>query len=114
MAGLKDGIFVEKLGSFLQKKLEEAHQTNNKSLIHIIESQYLIDSREGDNTPENNRRHYEAETFPLFEGKPLKGLPDDEDLAIYEMLPSGDFILETPGVEPSQVTNGSIISKHPL
>jgi len=74
MAGLKDGIFVEKLGSFLQKKLEEAHQTNNKSLIHIIESQYLIDSREGDNTPENNRRHYEAETFPLFEGKPLKGL----------------------------------------
>jgi len=35
-----------------------------------------------------------------LQGKPLSGFPGDEGMAIYEMLPSGDFILETPGVEP--------------
>ncbi len=36
-----------------------------------------------------------------LQGKPLSGFPGDEGMAIYEMLPSGDFILETSGVEPS-------------
>ena len=31
-----------------------------------------------------------------LQGKPLSGIPDDKGIAIYEMLPSGDFILETP------------------
>lgn len=62
----------------------------------------------------NNFRSLPEHAVVHIQGKPLNGLPDDEDLAIYEMLPSGDFILETPEAEPSQITNGSIISKHPL
>jgi lysine 2,3-aminomutase len=74
VAGAKGGVFVEKLGPFLKKKLEEARKANNKSLIHAIESQYLVDPREGTASLEQNRRHYEAETMPQFEGQPLKGL----------------------------------------
>jgi lysine 2,3-aminomutase len=74
VAGAKGGVFVEKLGPFLKKKLEEARKANNKSLIHAIESQYLVDPREGAISLEHNRRHYEAETAPEFEGQPLKGL----------------------------------------
>ena len=74
MAGVKGGVFIEKLGPFLKKKLEEAHKANNKSLAHSIESQYLVDPKEGAVSLEKNRRHYEAETVPQFEGQPLKGL----------------------------------------
>ena len=34
-----------------------------------------------------------------LQGKPIVGIPEDEDIPIYEMLPSGDFILNTPQVE---------------
>ena len=34
-----------------------------------------------------------------LQGKPIVGIPEDEDIPIYEMLPSGDFILKTPQVE---------------
>ncbi len=34
-----------------------------------------------------------------LQGKPIVGIPGDEDIPIYEMLPSGDFILNTPQVE---------------
>ena len=31
-----------------------------------------------------------------LQGKPLSDMPSGEDISVYEMLPSGDFILETP------------------
>ena len=74
MAGVKGGVFVEKLGPFLKKKLEEAYKTNNRSQVLAIESQYLVDEREGTVPLQKNRRHYEAETAPQFEGQSLKGL----------------------------------------
>ena len=35
-----------------------------------------------------------------LQGKPIVGIPEDENISIYEMLPTGDFILNTPQVEP--------------
>ena len=34
-----------------------------------------------------------------LQGKPIVGIPEGEDIPIYEMLPSGDFVLSTPQVE---------------
>ena len=36
-----------------------------------------------------------------LQGKPLSDVPDNKDIAVYEMLPSGDFLLETPRQEAS-------------
>ena len=38
-----------------------------------------------------------------LQGKPIVGIPEDENIPIYEMLPSGDFILKTPQVEQGEV-----------
>jgi hypothetical protein len=36
-----------------------------------------------------------------LQGKPIVGLSEDEGIPIYEMLPSGDFILNTPQATPA-------------
>jgi len=36
-----------------------------------------------------------------LQGKPIVGIPEGEDIPVYEMLPSGDFVLSTPQVEQS-------------
>ena len=49
-----------------------------------------------------------------LQGKPIVGIPEDEDTPIYEMLPSGDFILDTPQGEYGAVPKVTVVLPPPI
>jgi lysine 2,3-aminomutase len=76
MAGQRQGVFKEKLSTFLRRKYEEAKDRPGRDgdVARMIERQYLYDEREEEVAVVEKRRHYEAEIHRTFQGKPLRGI----------------------------------------
>jgi len=70
MAGQTRGDFKELLSPFLEEKLTSADATARS----VIERQYRKSPLETVTGPGENRRHYEADITPLYEGELLHGV----------------------------------------
>jgi lysine 2,3-aminomutase len=76
MAGQVDGIFRERISTFLRARHDEAalDPSRHGDLLNVLRLQYFTDPREQDRLPDQRRRHYEAGVGVFFEGKALRGV----------------------------------------
>ena len=78
MAGIKkhSDQFKELVSPYLRQKIAEAEETfgPNSRELHAITNQYFYDAREKIVDNRQNRRHYEAEMHPEFDGQPVLGI----------------------------------------
>jgi hypothetical protein len=70
----------------------------NEIMNPVIQTMGLAD-RHALRKAVKNFRLLPANAMVHRQGKPIVDIPEDEDIPIYEMLPSGDFMLNTPQVE---------------
>src|SRR5262245_13443650 len=76
MAGQVDGVFRERISTFLQSQHDAAMRdpVRHAGVLDMLRRQYVTDPREHDLLPDQRRRHFEAGVGVVFDGRPVRGV----------------------------------------